>query len=221
MVMSRILILILVSLPLFINGQENLAGGLLPALNINKKLPKDWSLNFKTESRQALYDDNEFGYRYLLTDFSLASAKKVGINTTLAMGYLLRITEESNASRAIQQLSTIRRYTTFKMAHRIMTDQTFRKSGTTYRFRYRASGEVPLNGSAVDPGELFIKLNHEYLNALEGEAYELEIRAAAFVGYFIAPGSKLELGMDYRLASFLNERSNHRTWMAINYYRTF
>jgi hypothetical protein len=200
--------------------QSNASLGLLPSVNINKKLQRDWSLNFKAESRQALFHDG-FAYDYLLTDLSLAAATKTGINTTVAAGYLIRIDGEDVRHRAFQQLSIVRRYTFFRLSHRFSSDQTYQKDGDAeYRLRYRLSSEIPLGGLSVDPSEFFIKLNNEYLNSLTGVEYDLEIRTAAFLGYAITPSNKLELGLDYRIDSFLDGLPRNRFWVSVNFYQS-
>lgn len=203
-------------------AQSTFGLGLLPTLNINKKLPEDWSLNFKTESRQALINE-EFDYAYLLTDISLAAAKKIGINTAVAMGYLMRIVEEDNGiqNRTMQQITFIKRYSNFMLSHRILADQTFQKDDyTELRIRYRITMEHPLQGKTSDPGEFFLKLNNEYLNSLYNKTYDLEIRGAAFLGYELSPNNKLELGFDYRIDSFISGMPRNRLWIGLNFYQS-
>ncbi len=200
--------------------QSNALIGLLPSVNINKKLQRDWSLNFKAESRQALFHDG-FAYDYLLTDLSLAAATKTGINTTIAAGYLIRLDGEAVRHRAFQQLSIVKRYSYFRLSHRFSSDQTFQQGDDAeYRLRYRITSEIPLEGRTVDPGEFFLKLNNEYLNSLEGKEYDLEIRGATFIGYAISSLSKLELGLDYRIDSFLGGLPRNRFWIGVNYYHS-
>ena len=207
-------------LPLFSSAQSSNQAGILPSININKKLPKDWSINFKTESRQSLFKEG-FNYNYLLTDFSLAGAKKIGINTTVAVGYLLRVTDNGLVNRAIQQVSSVKRYPSFKFGHRFSADQTFEANDDAeFRFRYRASVEIPLNGQSLDPKELFLRLNNEYLNALRSGKYDLEIRGVGLIGYAFTANSKFELGLDVRLDSFLNTKLRNRSWLSLNFYQS-
>jgi hypothetical protein len=210
---------LIISLPLISKTQTSFQLGALPSLNFNAKLPKDWSLNFKAESRQALYNEN-FDYDYLRTDISLGGGKKIGINTTLSMAYLMRIDNNSISHRAIQQLSFVRRYTGFRLSHRIAADQTFSKhESTEIRLRYRLSSEIPLQGQSLDPKEFFLKLSNEYLNAFERDDYDLEIRLAAFIGYALSATSKLEIGFDNRLDSFILNGTRNRLWIGINFYQ--
>ncbi|MFZ6052050.1 DUF2490 domain-containing protein [Halocola ammonii] len=220
MKIHRFLFLFSLLLPFLAQSQSSDQAGILPSININKKLPKDWSVNFKTESRQSLFQE-EFNYDYLLTDISLAGAKKIGINTTVAAGYLLRVTDSGIVNRTIQQLSSVKRYPAFRVAHRISTDQTFEENDDTeFRFRYRASAEIPLNGESLDPGEYFLKINNEYLNSFQGNDYDLEIRGVGLLGFAVSAKSKLECGLDYRLDSFLNSAPRHRYWLSLNFYQS-
>jgi hypothetical protein len=202
------------------NAQSSYQTGLLPSVNLNKKLPRDWAVNFKAESRQSIYDD-ELNIAYLLTDLSLSAAKKIGINSTIIAGYLLRAEKEEIKHRAIQQLVFVRRYTGFRLSHRVATDQTFEKDDNTeFRFRYRLSSEIPLAGQSLDPKEFFLKFSNEYLNIISGSDYDLEIRGAAFLGYVFSPSNKFELGIDYRVNSFINSSSRNRIWIGLNFYQS-
>ncbi len=207
-------------LPLLAQAQASHQLGLLPSINLNKKLPKDWSLNFKAESRQSLYRGG-FDYEYLLTDVALVAAKKIGINTSAAAGYLMRIDAEGVRHRAIQQISFVKRYAGFRLSHRVSADQTFENGDAPeYRLRYRLSSEVPLQGLSLDPKEFFLKLSNEYLGSMQHDDLDLEIRAAAFIGYAISPKQKLELGLDYRLDSFIHGQARNRYWIGLNFYQS-
>jgi hypothetical protein len=195
--------------------------GLLPTINLNKKLQKDWSLNFKTESRQSLIKE-EFNYDYLLTDISFAASKKIGINTSIAMGYLIRVEQDGVKNRISQQITFVKRYSSLKLSHRLLSDQTFKNNDNTeIRFRYRLSSEIPLQGNTLDLNEFFLKISNEYLNSLYQNSYDLEIRGAVFLGYTISGLGKLELGLDYRLDSFIEGTARNRYWIGLNVYISF
>ncbi len=215
-----IIIFLFVLLPLIPKAQSSSQVGFLPSLNINKELQKDWSLHFKAESRQGLIN-GDFNYKYLLTDFSLILATKIGINTTVAGGYLMRINRNQITNRAIQQISFVKRYPGFRLSHRISADQTFQQDDQTeVRLRYRLSSEIPLSGQSLDPGEFFLKMNNEYLNSFQGDEYDLELRFAAFLGYALAYANKLEIGVDYRIDSFIDSNPRNRFWLSLNFYQT-
>lgn len=222
-------ILVLSCCFLFINlaAQSSYQTGFLPSINLTKKMPADFKVNLKIESRQELKSGrfdipSEVNYSYILTDFALVTAKKVGINSSIAAGYLLRFRNGEMINRSIQQFILTQKFRLFRLSHRLSADQTFvPKEPTEFRVRYRLSSQIPLNGLAVDPQEFYVKFNHEYLNAWEGQDYDLEIRIGPFLGYEFLRKKKLEVGLDYRLDSFLKGSSRHRFWLAVNLYHSF
>lgn len=205
-------------------AQSSYEVGWLPSLTLNKKLPKDYVLNFKVESRQVfesgVFDtDIRDGYNYILTDFTTIVGKKIGINSSLNLGYLFRVENNTIIHRSIQQLIWVNRYEGFKLGHRVATDQTFEPGeAPAYRLRYRAVGELPLSGLEVDTKEFYLKGGVEYLNELQSSNYQGELRLLPFIGYALNPKQKLELGLDYRLGDFIDNAPEHTFWIAMNWY---
>lgn len=198
--------------------------GGLPSLNLNKKLRNDWSLNMKIESRQlfrrgginGIVDKN---YKYVLTDFSIIAAKKIGLNSRIGGGYLIRVEEGGLSHRFIQQYIIVQKLSGFRLAHRFSTDQTFSESEKPeFRLRYRIASEIPLNGESVDPGEFYLKINNEYISSLQSLAYDLEIRLVPLIGYDITDRFKVETGLDYRVKSFISDNTKHNYWMNLNFF---
>ncbi|MDC8004081.1 DUF2490 domain-containing protein [Aureisphaera galaxeae] len=222
--MKAFLVCISILITSYVVAQSRYQFGLLPSVNINKKLPNDWKLNAKVESRQELKsgffgESNDFQYEYLQTDISGIAAKKIAVDKSLAGGYLIRLREKEVLHRFIQQFIIVKGYHGLRLAHRFATDETFQKDGDTeVRLRYRLSSLIPLSGQSVDPKEFYVKVNHEYLNAWEGKDHDLEVRLVPHIGYNISESSKLELGLDYRLDSFIDSSPRHRFWTAINWY---
>lgn len=210
----------------FLSGysQSNFQSGLLPSINLNKKLENDWSLNFKIESRQILKegiigDDNPIQYDYELTDLSIVSAKKIAINQTIAAGYLIRLRDQKPTHRFIQQYVITSNYSGFRLSHRFVADETFDEGeAMELRLRYRISSLFPLNGQSIDPKEFYIKINHEYVNAFQNSDYNLEIRLIPFLGYVVNDDSKFEFGLDYRINSFLENQTSNRYWLSLNWF---
>ncbi len=219
--MKKYLILFILSaISAFCNAQSSYQYGIIPSINLIKKFPKNWSTNLKLESRQSIYNQ-EFNYDYLLTDVSLVVTKRIATNITLGGGYLLRAEDEGFENRAIQQISFGKKYTGFRMAHRLMTDQTFEKnSKPELRLRYRISSEIPLEGQTIDVKEFYLKINNEYLNSWQEDDYDMEIRWVALFGYSVSAINDLEIGIDYRLDSFINENLRNRIWLSINFFHS-
>jgi len=205
-------------------AQSSYQFGLLPAFNLNKKLNNGWKINTKIESRQLLKEGvfkepTTFDYQHGLLDIAIVGSKKIGINNSLATGYLIRFRDGEQLHRLIQQYTITNRLPGFRLAHRIASDQSFQKDKDPgIRLRYRLSVEFPLNGQTVDPQEFYIKINHEYLNAFQSGDYDLETRLSCMPGYKITDNNKLEFGLDYRLSSFIDGPSKNRFWIALNWY---
>ena len=206
-------------------AQSNYQFGLLPSININKEFDNDIKLNVRIESRQELKsgllnEPSPLDYEYVLTDFSLISAKKITANATVGLGYLMRLRDNAVFHRSIMQFIVTKNYGRFKLAHRFSADQTFSATDDTeFRLRYRIASEIPLNGQSVDPMEFYLKVNNEYLNAWQSGAYDLEIRVVPFLGFEFSDTKKVELGVDYRVNSFVSGYSSNRFWIGVNWYQ--
>jgi hypothetical protein len=205
-------------------SQDRYRVGLMPHLNINQKFSNDWKLNLKVESRQLVKERNldgevMSGLNYVLSDIGLLLTKKIALNNQIGGGYLIRFENNKMAHRSIQQFSIVKIYRTLRLSHRIVSDQTFRSNrDTQIRFRYRIGVDFALNGQVVDAGELYFKCTNEYLNIFQGDDYQLEIRIMPVLGYAFADRNKLEVGLDYRLDSFLDDQTRHNYWMKIGWY---
>lgn len=207
-----------------VHAQSSYQFGALPSLNLNKKMKNDWSLNFKIESR-LLFQSGEINgdvdknFNNVLTDFSLIGAKKIGLNSRIAGGYMIRFKEGNLYHRFIQQYVIVQKLSGFRLAHRFLSDQTFSESEEPeFRLRYRITSELPLNGESVNPRELYLKINNEYINSLQEKTYDLEIRLVPLLGYEITDQFKIETGVDYRINSFLTDNTRHSYWMTLNFF---
>jgi len=210
--MKQIIIILLCFFAHHAITQTALQSGFLPSVNVNKKLKNDWKANVKIESRVG----------FNLTDMAFVVSKKVGVNQTLAGGYLIRASAGEFIQRYIQQFVITSKYLGFRLGHRISADQTFEEGeNPEYRFRYRLTYILPLNGESIDVGESYFKMNNEYLNSFEGDEYDLEIRLVPLLGYKINPKNKFEFGLDYRLSSFLNAQTDNRFWITAQLYVSF
>jgi hypothetical protein len=205
-------------------AQSRYEFGLLPGINLNSRLKKDWQLNSKLESRQILRSGKFSGisqtkYIYQLTDLSFIAANKIGLNSRLAMGYLVRLEEGEWFHRIIQQYTIIQMLSGYRLAHRISLDQTLGKSESPeFRARYRLTSEIPLNGKSVDPKEFYLKINGELLNSLQSRSYDLEIRIVPILGFDITDRNRIETGLDYRISSFFSLQNEHNFWVSLNWF---
>lgn len=220
------IIAILTTLASALVAQSSYRQGLLPSVNLNKKLPNNWKVNFKLESRQIFRqrdfgDTAQSGFTHDRTDISILTSRKVGLNNTAAAGYLIRFRDEGTAHRLIQRFTVNQRFIGFRLAHRLGADQTWADQTSIWRLRYRVSGELPLNGQTVDAREPYLKFNNEYLNVFDAGKYDLEIRVVPGIGYAFTDGNKLEVGLDYRVDSFLEGPTETDYWFNMSWYLAF
>ena len=196
--------------------------GLLPSVVLTDKKENDWSIIYEIDSRQLLQTGtfngvSENEYQYVLTDFSVLGAKKISPKSRLAGGYLLRIEQDQIFHRFIQQYTYTQQVDSLALSHRFSTDQTFSSiEKPTFRVRYRVATEVPLAGKTLDADEFYIKMSNEYLNSWQDSKYDLEIRLVPLLGFNFRNDKKVEIGMDYRLDSFLQNDTRHSFWMNVN-----
>ena len=198
--------------------------GMLPSLNLNKSLKNDWRLNLTIEGRNSLLKEQlecsqGNNQEYIHTDYTLIAAKRVGFNKLLAAGVMWRYKENQLILRYLQQFVLIKKYNSFRMAHRFALDQTESQNAPTkFRIRYRATLELPLSGTSIDPKEWYLKINNEYLNSFQDKEQSLEMRVVPLVGYKFSEKSKLETGVDYRRNDLLSDDPHPTYWVSLKWY---
>jgi len=193
------------------------SAGILPALNINKSLSKGYSINFKNEYRFSEKADN---FSLELSDLSLIFGKKMGINHHLSMGLLTRIENSNLTPRSIFQYTYLQKLSRFKIAYRLVSDQTFEeKESTLFRYRFRVMTEIPLSGQELNKKEFYLKLGNEYLNGWEAKVHSFEVRGISSLGYEFTPKNKVEVGIDYRYRATPLSRST--LWLNACWYLKF
>ena len=208
-------------------GQNSYRSGLLPTINLNQKLKQGWRINYQWQSRwilaEGLFSEPaETRWAYGLSDLSLVVSKKVQGNKGLAIGFLRRFVGDLQRFRLLQQYTSVERFPAFRLGHRIRADQTWGgEDATTLRLRYRLSLDVPLNGNTTKPNEIYFKLNHEYLTALESKDLSMEIRMVPMLGLLLTDNNKLETGLDYRFDKVGAPKSRHSFGWAVNTYYSF
>ena len=205
-------------------AQSETRVGMLPSINYNHKINKDWDINFRFESRHFVFENNisensNFKYEYSLSDISALVGRKTGLNSKVVLGFLTRIEPDAVSYRTIQQFIFQTKIESFRVAHRIATDQTFSSNeATEFRLRYRVSAEIPLSGQKLDAREFYFKFNTEVLNSMQDNVYDLEFRIVPNIGYAINKQQKIELGLDNRFDSFINNQTSIVSWITINWF---
>lgn len=202
--------------------------GIMPQINADFKVGTALKVNAKQENRFILHQNpfSEAGARsrYERSDLELLVSGRRGVFNRFGLGYLIRRSDQGGTflHRSIQQFSTSGSLGSLLLAHRFRTDQTFElEKPVKYRLRYRLSLEVPLNGQQVDAEEFYLKFNNEYLGALQDGIGNFEIRLLTGLGYNISEKDQIELGLDYRAESLVQDNTEHLLWLTVGWYHSF
>lgn len=205
-------------------GQSLYEVGILPEINIGTKINALLNINVEFAPRFEVSEGdfkgtNDTDVFYSLLDVTTVATRTVGVDAKVGIGYLARFRDKGLIHRAIQQYSFTVPYFGFRLGHRFRTDQTFNaRQKVEFRVRYRLSSDISLNGEFIDPGEVYLKLGNEYVYSIQGDATDLEVRFVPTLGYYVNDANKLEIGIDYRMDSFLKATANHRFWINLGYY---
>jgi hypothetical protein len=211
---------------LSLQAQADLTTGLIPHLNLSLPINAQWKLTAKAEARlifsQREAGDQVGGFAYERTDLNAVIVRKTGSRSTVGTGYLVRLEDEEQAHRFIQQYTFGGGYGPVRLAHRITADQTFRADESPeFRLRYRFSAEIPLNGSSTDQGEPYLRIYNEYLGKIQHDTAEMETRIAAWIGFLFSDTLRVEVGPEYRASRFLMEGTRHQFWMSMGFFFSF
>ncbi|MBN2745653.1 MAG: DUF2490 domain-containing protein [Bacteroidales bacterium] len=205
--MIRVIVILVFSV-LIVNLQaQNKAylSGFAPEITLNKKISKKVSLTSKIESIHYYYS-NENGNGYLTPwshkgiDFQFFGNYKLSPFYRISMGYQLSYNPAGKPSnRLIEQLSYSGKLGSMKLGHRVRADQTFYSSGPAkFRFRYRFSLQIPLQGSSVDVGEFFMIASDELILTAKSGSSSLENRTVAQIGFRAMEKMDVQAGFDFR-----------------------
>ena len=223
--MSRRFLFLLMMLSAgYLYSQSTYEIGMLPEVNIGAKLATLWSFNVEIAPRFEIAEgtfkgDRDTNIFYSLMDITTVVSRTVGVDAKAGVGYLSRLRDNQLIHRFIQQYSFTNPYFGYRLGHRFRVDQTFAPDeDVEVRMRYRVSSDISLNGEFIDPGEVYLKLGNEYVYAVQGDNTDLEIRVVPSLGYYFNDANKIELGVDYRIDSFLKSAADHRFWLNVGYY---
>lgn len=211
-------------IPFISFSQTSYQFGSLPTIYIDKKLNSKYSIIYKNEYRHEyrhgyFNKKSEYNYQFIHLDFSLIGIKKINENLSFGIGYIARVTKDETLNRTLLQLVFKKEYNHIKTSHRLVSDQTFSKIiNDKYRLRYRFSSKFPIFKNKELNTEKYIKLNNEYLYSLTNDGYDFEIRILPYLGFIFNENNKLEIGMDYRINSFLHDSPYNRIWIGVNWY---
>lgn len=213
-----------------VQGQNHFhQGGIFPELAISYRVSGKWKLTGKVESQHGVLSYqkdvvSETRYFHDRTDLQLFGEYRLSPFLSVSGGYQYRLEGEggTNNHRLIQQISIVRKKRAYRLGHRIRTDQTFEEgSAFQFRFRYRLSFEVPLQGTKLDPGEWYLLASGEPIIAIDDTPLEIENRLVLSFGRMINTRQKIETGFDYRIDRFIKDAGRSRWWWKTGWFVSF
>lgn len=194
----------------------------MPEINVRSKISEKLNLRTGIESREILSirrHGESFGYNHDLLDITALLFFKYTANSTVSGGYTLRIRNGKMLHRTIQQFTIVSYGDGFRIGHRVAFDQTIANDRSVLlRWRYRATGELPLSGTRIDPGEFYAKISAESLWLTSKALSELELRISPVLGFEINKNRGIELGLDYRLKGITQIENIHEFWLSMVYF---
>jgi hypothetical protein len=214
----RLFLLSLLLIFAIISRSQSLETGILPQVTFTAPLGDKWEYTFKLESMQSFYSEGEQDYQYIRTDLQNFVSFRLTPFSKIAGGYQYRFLQSGeNSHRYIQQYSWLQRLRQFRIGHRIRTDQTVSPAEKTeFRFRYRLSTDLPLNGSTIDPREFYLIVSDEVVLGLQSGLFDLENRIGLSLGNNLTNNRKVELGLDYRLDR--PDQFRNRLWWTLAFF---
>jgi len=209
-------IIFLLFLSLSIFSQSDFNAGLLPKIVLTKELSDKTKWVNSIESRTIIYDE-ESQFSHSLVDVTTMYSLKTNTNQSLNFGYIVRFKDNDVIHRTFQHYNFVGSLLSAKLGHRFAFEQFYQtQKQTTFRTRYRASLEKPLNGERVDVNEFYLKFGNEYLYAFDEQ--DLEIRFTPYLGFQATKKDKIEFGLDYRLSNFIENQTENKLWIRTSWY---
>ena len=197
-------------------GQSDFSFGLLPKIVLSKKLSDRTKWINSLESRSIIYD-KKHQFSHSLVDVSSILSYKINTNQSVNLGYIIRFEDSEIIHRIFQHYNLLSSFSSIKLGHRFAFEQFYQTNKqTTFRTRYRASLEKPLEGQRVDVKEFYLKFGNEYLYDFDED--DLEMRFTPYLGFQATKKDKVEIGFDYRLSNFINNKTENQLWLRATWY---
>lgn len=202
---------------------SDIESGILPEITLTRKVSDRLRVTTKVESMQRIFSstsDETFSYAYIRTDFQLFAAYKLNPFWEVSAGHQYRFAEGGpDSQRSIQQAGFTQKKSSYRILHRFRTDQTWiKEQAILFRFRYRPTLELPLNGQSIDPGEAYCLIADEVLYGFRENDHGLENRIVISFGKMFSDRSKVETGLDYRVDQLLENAQRHDLWLRLAWF---
>lgn len=200
--------------------------GYAPELVFSIPLKKNLSFSSKTESFIYYFEsgrgDDGSALWYEGTDIQVFINGRINPFQRWALGYQYGIEPgEADSHRTIQQYSLSYKPGSLTIGQRFRADQTFQENEPVrFRIRYRLGIELPLQGTSLDEGELYLTASDELLYAIQGNDRKTENRLNLQLGLYVSKSLRLQAGGDFR-SHFTDEGTMHEMLVKSGIYLSF
>lgn len=204
-ILRGIIFITLIGSSISVRAQSGLGSWNIIQVKINQN--KNWSFFTEAQLRSlGFYNDFHYyelkgGVNYKIDDnFSLSAG--IGNYDTYSPGGNFKAPLVSDELRTWLQLSMIQYVKRFRFEHRYRAEQRFVTTGYRNRFRYRFNVIVPVSGSDLSPGTVFLSVWNEVFFNNQVPHFERN-RLYAGLGVLLRAGSTLQAGYvdqtDYKI----------------------
>ncbi len=209
-----LLLIILLSTPSGVVGQDRFTGYQEPSVQIGYSLTDSYAHTFGVDERIYWYREGQLGWEVKQLDLSHFSDFSLNEKNRIALGIQYRF-EKIFEKEAENELRFTEEYTYFWKAsgidfgHRLRAEQRIRSSFTAFRFRYRLDMQFPLRIKEKGQGGINFKANTETLITLaQMNPISFEQRIAVGIGCILNDVTEIELVAEYRLGDYTQNLSH-------------
>ena len=169
---------------------------------INHSVNSRYKVNFSLSNRNWMYTDEQLFFKTRQVQISHFSSIKMDLKNSVSVGLLYRnrsvFEDSSNEIRLTQQYVYKTLMSAIRVGHRFRSEQRFYSESTTFRFRYRFTIDLPLQGLKLDTGESFFVLSNEALWSLNKfDTASIDYRLSPTVGWKLTDDFVLSVGVEY------------------------
>lgn len=186
------------------HAQEDFTGYWQPDISLNYEVTQAYAHHFGVLQRIFFYRDGAAILETRQIDLVHFSNVKLSGNESVGLGIQYRFRNPfepgaPNELRLVEQFNLTRKPYALRFGHRWRAEQRIFPAFTVHRFRYRFALDGPLQGDELDLGEFYwIGSLEPIFSAARGFQPEYDLRVAAWLGFYLGEGVKIQGGLEFR-----------------------
>ncbi len=223
----NLLLIIFCTVAIKLHAQDNLTGRWEPGVSFTKKLKDKWETNLQAKARAINGEKDENRSQMQLASIDVRGYLTYNLynQSKLTLGYINRSNDPfengSTERRLIEQFAFFARTGKFRYTHKIVLEQRIIERNFTGRLRYALSNDFPLQGTSLDPGEMYFISGATMLYSFNSYSQGLENRLSAGIGKVFTSGQKFQLEIESRFADLLENRKRTLLQLSTTFYLNY